>query len=342
MRVIAIDGPAGSGKSTVGRRLADAARTSPTWTRARCTAPSRSRRSSAASIPSTTSRSPPWPGRSTWWSTTARSSSEASTPRSRSAVPRSSRAVSLVAANSGVREELRARQRLWAAEHGGGVIEGRDIGTVVFPDALLKVYLTADAGSAFPTPGEGDDRARLRQRRRRHRPPRRRRPGSVTTARSRWATTRVVLDTTGTDHRRCGRPAGRDGGGPVVTERTDAFEIRSISARRSRRATASIRVDRGRPDQGPVAHARSKASSGCPTGVPYVIAPGAPLLRRLPHRLRGRFPGCSGSWPRTPSGSTRTSAGSSSSSAPSRSTGRPRTGRRSGAAMTPSRAAIRS
>ena len=34
-----------------------------------------------------------------------------------------------------VRAELRARQRAWADEHGGGVIEGRDIGTVVFPDA---------------------------------------------------------------------------------------------------------------------------------------------------------------------------------------------------------------
>lgn len=55
-----------------------------------------------------------------------------------------SRAVSLVAANPGVRDELRARQRLWAVEHGGGVIEGRDIGSVVFPDAVLKVYLTAD------------------------------------------------------------------------------------------------------------------------------------------------------------------------------------------------------
>ena len=29
-------------------------------------------------------------------------------------------------------------------EHDGGVIEGRDIGTVVFPDAELKVFLTAD------------------------------------------------------------------------------------------------------------------------------------------------------------------------------------------------------
>lgn len=52
-------------------------------------------------------------------------------------------AVSAVAANSQVREELRTRQREWVREHGGGVVEGRDIGTVVFPDATLKVYLTA-------------------------------------------------------------------------------------------------------------------------------------------------------------------------------------------------------
>lgn len=51
--------------------------------------------------------------------------------------------VSKVAANSGVRAELRARQQAWAAERGGGVIEGRDIGSVVFPDADLKLYLTA-------------------------------------------------------------------------------------------------------------------------------------------------------------------------------------------------------
>lgn len=52
-------------------------------------------------------------------------------------------AVSVVAANSQVREELRTRQRQWVGQHGGGVIEGRDIGTVVFPQATLKVYLTA-------------------------------------------------------------------------------------------------------------------------------------------------------------------------------------------------------
>ena len=57
--------------------------------------------------------------------------------------PEVTRAVSIVAANPEVRAELVARQRRWAAEHGGGVIEGRDIGTVVFPDARLKLYLTA-------------------------------------------------------------------------------------------------------------------------------------------------------------------------------------------------------
>jgi cytidylate kinase len=53
-------------------------------------------------------------------------------------------AVSAVAANTPVREELRARQRQWADERGGGVIEGRDIGTVVFPNAALKLFITAN------------------------------------------------------------------------------------------------------------------------------------------------------------------------------------------------------
>ena len=39
-------------------------------------------------------------------------------------------------------------QRGWVARHGGeAVVEGRDIGTVVFPDAPVKVYLTADAAT---------------------------------------------------------------------------------------------------------------------------------------------------------------------------------------------------
>lgn len=52
-------------------------------------------------------------------------------------------AVSAVASNSAVRAELVRRQRIWAHQRGGGVLEGRDIGSVVFPDAELKLYLTA-------------------------------------------------------------------------------------------------------------------------------------------------------------------------------------------------------
>ena len=53
------------------------------------------------------------------------------------------RAVSSVASNSEVRSQLRELQRKWVTERGGGVVEGRDIATVVFPDARLKIYLTA-------------------------------------------------------------------------------------------------------------------------------------------------------------------------------------------------------
>jgi 3-phosphoshikimate 1-carboxyvinyltransferase len=57
--------------------------------------------------------------------------------------PEVGRAVSVVAANPEVRRHLVERQRAWARTHGGGVVEGRDIGSVVFPGAELKVYLTA-------------------------------------------------------------------------------------------------------------------------------------------------------------------------------------------------------
>lgn len=57
--------------------------------------------------------------------------------------PETSKMVSVVATLSGVRTRLRKRQQAWVDERGAGVVEGRDIATVVFPEALLKVYLTA-------------------------------------------------------------------------------------------------------------------------------------------------------------------------------------------------------
>jgi cytidylate kinase len=57
--------------------------------------------------------------------------------------PEVSATVSAVAANPAVRTVMVERQRRWVATHGGGVVEGRDIGSVVLPDADLKLYLTA-------------------------------------------------------------------------------------------------------------------------------------------------------------------------------------------------------
>jgi CMP/dCMP kinase len=51
--------------------------------------------------------------------------------------------VSQVAAHPSVREVLRAEQRGLGAS--GAVVEGRDIGTVVFPDAEVKIFLLASA-----------------------------------------------------------------------------------------------------------------------------------------------------------------------------------------------------
>ena len=147
MRVIAIDGPAGSGKSTVARALAAPAR--PRLPRHRRHVPGGHLRRPAPGDRPRRRRA----GRRSWPRTstcdvvddgTVTVDGVDATIEIRG--PEVTRAVSIVAANPGVRAELRRRQREWAEKHGGGVIEGRDIGTVVFPDAELKVYLTAVRG----------------------------------------------------------------------------------------------------------------------------------------------------------------------------------------------------
>jgi cytidylate kinase len=62
-------------------------------------------------------------------------------------MPEVSAAASRVSVSAGLREVLLPVQRAAAAEargRGGAVVEGRDIGTVVLPDAELKVFLSAD------------------------------------------------------------------------------------------------------------------------------------------------------------------------------------------------------
>ena len=52
-------------------------------------------------------------------------------------------AASIVASHPGVREALRAYQRAFAGQASGAVIDGRDIGTVICPDADVKLFVTA-------------------------------------------------------------------------------------------------------------------------------------------------------------------------------------------------------
>ena len=53
--------------------------------------------------------------------------------------------VSVIAAMTPVRNSMRTQQQKWIKDHQGGVVEGRDIGTVVLPHADVKIFLTASA-----------------------------------------------------------------------------------------------------------------------------------------------------------------------------------------------------
>lgn len=141
-RVVAIDGPAGSGKSTVARRVAEASGLAYLDTGAMYRAitlgvlnrnldPS-DRAAVAAALPDIEIEV----GR-----TTVVVDGDAATDAIRSASVTQN--VSAVAANPAVRAALVGLQRQWIAQQGGGVLEGRDIGTVVAPLAGIKVFLTA-------------------------------------------------------------------------------------------------------------------------------------------------------------------------------------------------------
>jgi cytidylate kinase len=59
-------------------------------------------------------------------------------------LPEVTNTVSIVAAHADVRKALVEQQRAWVATHElRAVVEGRDIGSIVFPDASLKIYLDA-------------------------------------------------------------------------------------------------------------------------------------------------------------------------------------------------------
>jgi len=158
VRVIAIDGPSGSGKSTVARTLADRLGLDYLDTGAMYRAVTFAvlRRSieptDAASVASVVDGLELVPDGPNVVVDGVDASAEIRGPEVTAAV-------SHVAANPAVRADMVARQRAWIAAHGGGVVEGRDIGTEVWPDAELKVFLTADLSVRAARRGEEVGRA---------------------------------------------------------------------------------------------------------------------------------------------------------------------------------------
>ena len=71
--------------------------------------------------------------------------------------PETNQAVSIVAAQARVRAAMVRQQRLFAERQAvGTVVEGRDITTVVFPDARLKIFLTASLDERTRRRGDED------------------------------------------------------------------------------------------------------------------------------------------------------------------------------------------
>ena len=144
--IIAIDGPAASGKGTLGKRIADhfglaPPRHRPALSR-RCPRRDAARRPRSTIVEAAVAA--------------ARSLDPATLDDPEPARPRRRRGCLHRCPHS-----RRCGPRCWqfqrdfAARPAGAVLDGRDIGTVVCPDADVKIYVTATPGGAGPAPPPG-------------------------------------------------------------------------------------------------------------------------------------------------------------------------------------------
>jgi CMP/dCMP kinase len=142
VRVIAIDGPAGAGKSTVARQVSTATglRYLDTGAMYRCVALAVQQTSTDAHDAEAVGRIARDIAVVIERDAAKLNGVDVSTEIRSSEI---NGIVSIIAAHTPVRDAMREQQRRWIRDHNGGVVEGRDIGTVVFPDAILKVFLTA-------------------------------------------------------------------------------------------------------------------------------------------------------------------------------------------------------
>lgn len=141
IRVVAIDGPSGAGKSTVARGVADALGLAVLDTGAMYRAVAFAVLEGGVSP--TDEEGCAAVAQALEISVGERVLLDGRDVTAQIRSPEVTATVSAVSAHPRVRQELVARQRTWVEAHDGGVVEGRDIGTVVFPDALVKIFLTA-------------------------------------------------------------------------------------------------------------------------------------------------------------------------------------------------------
>ena len=142
MTVIAIDGPAGAGKSTVAKLVAEASGLPYLDTGAmyRCVALQTLRAEVNPSDPDLVGDIASKAVISVEGTRAALNGEDVSSLIRTADI---AAIVSVIAAHTPVRDAMRQQQQKWIESHGGGVVEGRDIGTVVFPDAEVKIFLTA-------------------------------------------------------------------------------------------------------------------------------------------------------------------------------------------------------